>query len=398
MRVSRLPLFLVYFVFPVTMMASRAFSLSVPRNWIDVAWAILFVFSASVLVYRRIIFPGKLRLGIVIVAVFFFYAAIKACYSYVIGGYEAAPFIMAVKPVYYLFVALTWVLSFGPPKRSDFVKFGICLSFLIILELLYEWIVLGSITRPLGSGEINYDALLILISWIFMVSTEKYWNQVKFIFLTLGLLACFSRTALVGAALALLIGRNTPVFVRVSVVTLSTLAIVTSFALRGLPINSLERADRVWMWVSAYELFHENPLAIVTGFPLGQSLDAVPPENVVGLWNMQAMSWGLDGVFSFNYHSFWLRASIDWGMILVVIMLCFLLWVVVNTKRDIAARRLALVIVLSGVTMGVFYLSNVAMPLILALVCLTNRKFDVNIRDLLPKNCVDRYKEIVMPR
>ncbi len=104
------------------------------------------------------------------------------------------PYLMDLKPLFYFLVSLLWIAAFDKPSKEDFVRFGVWLSMIIVLDLIIESINAGQFTRAYGSGEINYDACLLLISLCASLGTDR---EQKNTIIYLGLLFALSRTALV---------------------------------------------------------------------------------------------------------------------------------------------------------------------------------------------------------
>ena len=366
MKLANIPFLIAYIVYPVVMLSARLTGFNISRNWIDVAWIILSCLSLAVIIWRLSIKTPQITKILYFSIIFFCLSLSKVIQSYIADSYDLIPLLMTLKPVFYFVVAILWVSAFGIGDSRGIVILGCILSAIIFFELFSLWIFKSQFIRPRGSGEINYDALLILISWVVACSYTSFWKRLPFLVLTFGLLICFSRTALFAAALALLVGKNIPIWVRSLVISLAVIFILGSFVIRDLPLDSLERADRVWMWLSAIDLLSDFPVNLFVGFRLGQNLPIIAPDNIRGLWEYQSNEWGLNGVFSFHYHSFWLRFIIDWGMAITTVVAGWLVWLLFSRSSCVVERRLALITSIAGLTMGLLYLSNVGVPLLLA--------------------------------
>jgi hypothetical protein len=83
------------------------------------------------------------------------------------------------------------------------------------------------------------------------------------------------------------------------------------------------------------------------------------------LWDLQQNAWGLSGVFAYNFHSFWLRSALTWGLAAQAALLAALGYAAWRLRHG-PVRGLAVLALVMGMTMGLFYLSNVAVPLYLA--------------------------------
>ena len=87
-------------------------------------------------------------------------------FGYNFGYFQIAliPILLEFKPIFYVGVSLLLIYAIGLPTRKQFIRHGTWLSAIIVTDILVESLLEGRITRPLGSGEINYDASLLLIS------------------------------------------------------------------------------------------------------------------------------------------------------------------------------------------------------------------------------------------
>lgn len=360
-----------YIIFPLVSIFTRIVGIdsSVTRNWIDLFWLLLLFISLMTLIINR----GKntllnnqsvlffTSLSLLFIGVIFF----KYVFSYFKFSISYVPYFMEAKPFFYIFCASLWVIVFGHPKNEDFVEVGVWLGAILITEFIAESLIAGRIVRILGSGEINYDAFLLLIS--ICASLEKPdRNPFHQGVLYAGILSTLSRTALGTAVLIILIFGRSGILTKIFFSGVSIVAIILSFIVRDIPIRIVS-ADRYWMWKVAIDMFRENPWKAVKGFPIGVGLPVKTPPALYYLWELQQRSWGLDGIFQFNFHAFWLRIAISWGVLItLVIILTLIIFIIVpfNNSRDL--RGLAMLCLIGGLTMGLFYLSNVGVPLIFA--------------------------------
>jgi hypothetical protein len=182
--------------------------------------------------------------------------------------------------------------------------------------------------------------------------------------LLIGLLVTLSRTTLATTVIILVLFSHYSLGTKLAFGLLASIAIVYSFLVRDLPLQ-LVSADRYWMWRSGIELFQKNPQASLIGFPLNEVLPVEIPPALDWLWKDQQQSWGLSGIHPFNFHAFWLRIAISWGVPITILIGLGLISLSMRKKFSALVRSLSVLVLIQGITMGVFYLSNVSIPLIL---------------------------------
>lgn len=374
LKFKLLPLFFVYMLYPIVMIAARNVDVAVPRNWVDFVWvgslmvSLFMILASPHQKYREpsatlILFISMLLVTVVVV---------KWGVIWYEHHIELIPYLMEFKPVAYLSISIFWVVVFGKIDPIDFVRFGAVLGFIVIFDFILESALAGKIALPRVSGERNYDACLLLISYVMTLSFGNSCKRSFKILIFLGLLLTFSRTALGAAAVITLLASG--MRIRFKVVAAVTIAIfmVGSFALRELPLNSLESMDRYWMWSSTINLLLENPYNALIGFPVGVPLPIAVPSAIEFLWNSQAESWGIAGVYPFHMHAFWLRIAITWGLPAAMLVLLAAGYAMI--QQNMVVRGLGLLLLFEGLTMGVFYLGNVGVPLFIAFLSVYNRK------------------------
>ena len=368
------PLSVAYVLFPGVMLIGRLLDMPLPRNLVEALWISLAVLALAVILVRRAISlrsSGPAAAMLIAMAGVITLLFVRLVVPLSMGReVEWIPLAMELKPVFYLLIAMLWIWAFLPPKPGDFVRAGMALGALILSEIVIVSIWEGAIVRPRGSGEINYDACLLLLSALFAFERASAWRFLGTWVIMLALLATFSRTAMLAMVAIFLFGGRGWVLAKIAVVAVAGAFIVGSFLIRELPLDALNRLDRYWMWASAFDLLTTNPWSALLGFPLGASLPVEAPRYLASLWAAQAEGWGVEGVFPFNYHSFWLRVIIDWGALLAGGALVLLTWLGFSNKRSKLERGVAWLILAEGATMGLFFLSNVAIPLVLAMVAI----------------------------
>lgn len=357
------PLTLCYVAFPLSGIVTHSISSAFFKAWIDVAWVFLALVCAALLPlgrgeFRRIrFFWNPIWLVLLICLARASVAVLTETKS--LAFY---PLAMELKPCLYLIFTFVWINRFGIPSTEDFIRFGTYLSTIITCEFLVTSVVTHSIARPAASGEINYDACLLLLPFALAINAKTK-RRNHLLIIGLGLLCTFSRTAQATAVILALVSGGMNLMGKVSVASGALLGINASFSVRSLSTN-VSGGDRVFMWNAAMELFKHDPLGFLLGYDLGAPLNVAVPRQLRGLWDQQARGVGVHGVFAFNFHSMWLRLIISWGLVTVLPMVAILLYWVFS-KRSKLAMSVIIIIFVEGLTMGVFYLSNVAVPLLL---------------------------------
>lgn len=373
------PLVLAYVLYPLSMALPRLHgawtgreTVLPPRNWIDAAWLTLGLAGLVAAWTGRGAAPaarpspahppGPLGwLGLAGLAlVLRFGPALFAPAA----DLDWAPLLMELKPFFYLGVTAALLAGAAPPSSPAFVRCGLALALLLLADLALTSLQAGALTRPFGSGEVNYDACLLVISLVFALRAERI-RPAEVALLILGLGASLSRTGLAAGMVAALLARTRPVW-RLALAVLLAAGVAWSVAARGVSVESAEDLDRFQMWAAVLELFQERPQALLTGFPPGRPLPVEPPNELAGLFAAQAEEWAAAGTHAFNFHGFWPRAAVTWGLfppLLLALALPLRAW---RTRRAALLALLAAAWVL-GLSMGLIYLGNVGPPLLLAL-------------------------------
>jgi len=347
------PLILAYVAFPLGDMTQRALGLNPFRSWIDAAWLFLCYFALckfALTMGRPLHFP-RLPLAVWIAL------PIALSLAFVSFGHiPMVPYAMEIKPLFYVLTAWLWAITFGIPSKRAFVRAGLALSALIGAELVIGSIAQRTLARPVGSGEINYDACLIVLSLCAALSDPDCAGTSSLL-LFCGVLATFSRTGGMVALAVLLVTRRVPKVLKLGAFGASFTVSIVSFLIRDLQLD-INQVDRYLMWQSALEMFRSNPGSLVWGFGVGAALPTISSQGLADLWATQAEKIDVSGIYAFQYHALWLRLLISWGGIITGMLLLTLLAWILQRKSQLA-RFLAIVILLEGLSMGVIYLSNV---------------------------------------
>lgn len=364
-RISALPLYIPYVLFPLFFVVTRNMGYSLSRSWIDAVWIVLGVFAALWIVVTRRLLVERHKFLLVLSSIVFFAAIVAVKFgSSLFGSVVLVPFVMEIKPVIYFAVALLWIGAFGNLNPEHFRNAGICLAVIVFFDLLLESILAGGLIKPSVSGEPNYDACLLLVSFCTWFHGSK--NTRGYIIIFIGVLATLSRTALATLVVIMFLFSKGGILKKIAIGAICVLFIIVSFLVRDLPIDSLESMDRFWMWYAGINLLSGDFLQALTGFPSGVALPVDVPKQLEWLWDSQQEGWGIEGIFPFHFHAFWLRFSITWGLATSALMLALMTFIVLDRRKTTFLRSLVFLALLEGLTMGVVYLSNVAVPITLA--------------------------------
>lgn len=359
---------LCYIYFPLVNIFSEVLGFNFPRNTIDLALIAISISSILILVL------GVNKNTIPVWFVLITLSLLLWIYTGFLLDLSPLPTaLMEAKPLLYFLISILIISSRLDPKIIDFCRYGSKLSIILILELSIRSIASGTLVRPLGSGEVNYDAALILLSLVFSLSNKSLFIRFSPL-LVIGIIASFSRTSLLVTCIIFLIIDFIPIKYRIMAIAFAVAAGFLSFAIRGLEVNSLENMDRYWMWVSGIDYIVRDLISSAVVFAPGSALDVNIPPYVEDLWLNQQESIGIEGIYPFHLHAFWLRIMVSWGWLSVVVAVIFLLINYNKKGAGIESKSYILACLVLGLTMGLFYLSNVSVPYFIAGIILLNRK------------------------
>lgn len=381
---ASLPFLLSFVLFPIVQIGSRYLGDEINRSWLDMLWLGLFPFALLGLAIRRrrLIFSQSFHLVAIVGCI------ISLTLIYVFGfplfnQVVLIPYVMEIKAPFYVIFSIVWLLAYGPANRRNIIFFGALLSFIVVMTVLIESFSSGQLVYSRLSGEKNYDAFLLLIAVIVAIgqtrSREQFSPKGMLLFLFLGLIATSSRTALLSVMAIFWVS---PLKIRHKVLAslASIVFLIISFVLRNLEYN-IESMDRYWMWATFINLVWDNPSILLTGLSVGTPLPVNVPAQLEWLWRSQQEGWGLEGIFPYHFHAFWIRFTITWGVFSLGIFALFLKYIF-SKSSTIILRLLSIIILIEGMTMGVFYISNVAIPLTIIIFMATNKKLSMSPENL----------------
>ena len=364
-RLGMLPLWLSYVAFPLSNQLAELLKTSfLFRNWIDIAWVLLVLGIVAIRPKSPKGIPQTASRMIILILCG---AGIVLTISGVISG--QSPLLtgaMEVKPIVYILIVILIFGRVAVPSPRDFCRYGAVLSALLIIEAILRSVINGTVMRPIGSGEVNYDAALLCVSLVFAMADGALARRYGWL-LWAGIIASFSRTSLVAACLVLLFTSVISLRLRLLMCVLAVGAVLTSFAIRGLAVDNLDSLDRYWMWVAGLDYLTAHPLDNALQTVPGRSIEVDVPRFVADLWINQQESLNLNGIYSFHLHAMWLRLAVSWGWLPVLVgVVIFVRHYVTDRRRAPEARPFFAVLVVLGLTMGLLYLGNVAPVVLLA--------------------------------
>jgi hypothetical protein len=247
------------------------------------------------------------------------------------------PRLTELSPLVMLLLCLLWATTCGLPDRADLQRFGAFLGTLSLADLAVETAIYRAAPamRLLGDADVLAGLLLVsLCAGLKPGDTEKgmsepdqgrpLWRALTLI----GLLACLSRPGLfAGAWVMICFGRG-------SLARRTAIAIVCVVLLAGtflLPITPSDSGRFVdyWLWLESIGLWSKAPLTLLTGFSHAVPLPIDFPSGVVPIWETVTGSPTAFGVSLSQVPSFWLRATLGWGLgaplLLLVVLIPLLL-------------------------------------------------------------------------
>jgi len=356
---------LCYLLFPVSNLAAELAGSQLWRSWIDVAWVGLAIAAVIRHAAEHKGAKPELRIGpgLALASV----AMIWLAWSATSGEAPSVTAAMEAKPFFYLLIALLFTRAFGLPTQHLYCRFGTALAIVLLIETVARSALAGTIVRPVGSGEVNYDAALLCLSLVFALSHREL-TLVHGPVIFLGLLVSFSRTSLLAASGVLLFASTIPTTLRLVMAGMAASAGIMSFVVRGLELGVLENMDRYWMWAVGVEYLLNHAWSHAAGVVPGAPIDVDIPQYLADLWLAQQERLNVDGIFPFHFHAMWLRLAIGWGWGVAALIALWLAYqAFVRRFRSQMAQPYGVAFLVFGLTMGLLYLSNVAVPYLLAL-------------------------------
>lgn len=366
--IATAPLWLCFVVFPLAATVSRQFTAQYFRLWLDGAWVVL---TLALLMYIAVNPTVRHRFDwrpTLVAAALLALPLLRSGVCWGLGEVlEASVIPLDAKLAFYVLLVTLVYGAMGPPSQKDWHRAGAALAYAILIDTAVESIMVGGITRPQGSGEVNYDAMLLAIAIGFAALSPPPTRGERLLVLWLPLLALVatqSRTMLLSVAITLFLFARLKFTTRLAILALGIFGLFAMFLLRELE-TSIEAVDRYWMWVAGVDALM-NPAIFFFGATPGIALNIDAPIALTTLWEQQTETLATNGIYAYNFHAFWLRFAINYGVPATLALMGLAVVIILRSRRDIS-RYLATVFLLAGFTMGTIYLSNVGLPFFLAL-------------------------------
>ncbi|MEQ1837228.1 MAG: hypothetical protein ABL858_02635 [Candidatus Nitrotoga sp.] len=332
------------------------------RNWVDVCWGVFTLFAALVMAGRFAMHQKvgvsrfAYKLSLILLAAYLLRFSVPLLHS---NNIQWFPLAMEIKPVFYLLIALVLTSALRQIDDSIFLNYACVLAVYLVGELLLKSLVEGTLVRPFGSGEVNYDAALLVIALVIAYTSKQKVSQWQMNLVWFGLLITFSRTSVITAVIVHLCVRKTH-FSTLILLLLVSSSFVLSFLLRDLSLTEVESIDRYLMWVTAIDFIDSDYWGSAFGVFPGNGLMSIDvPPALQWLWDRQGDMLGISGVYAFYFHSALLRLTITWGWVPVLMALLWGIYMILSRRISMRLKLLIITTTLLSLTMGVFYLSNV---------------------------------------
>lgn len=273
------------------------------------------------------------------------------------------PFLMEAKlPLYLIFIGL-FSIFVKKLSHDDFVLVSYFLSYLIIADFAFRFLFFDGLPRPSVISESNYDGMLVLLGLcsLFTKKNAPYFQR-HYIVFGIATIATMSKT---GIAVFLALSfikffnkRYAKYFLALIPLLALSIFVVSS---RLSQIDDFSRLDRFLMWYSYFDLVkNSSPLEVLFGFPAGHSLK--DNDNYINWFiQYQGSKVNADGLHAFIFHSFWLRISTTYGLLFSILIFSYLLRLIL---KPAPYNYFAVLILLQGFSMGVFYNTVNVIPLV----------------------------------
>ncbi len=328
--------------------------------------------------------PPKRSRGKILAKLVFFllFAAVlfRTAAPWLAANHEAALPIQEARPLAYLLFAAAWAMTFGLPSRKNFRTFGAVTGFLLLVDFVASSGMAGYVVAADRMGRAEYPACLLLVGLGAGLGSDTRGKGAVFgrVLILAGLISTFSPTALLtGAALLLFLDKG-----KMRGRALSALALL--FA-AGYAIYFTPEAGRVLqhmyglrLWTNVARMFADYPMNMLTGFPTGIPLPVNLPLADPDQWQIQAKAMY---VLPLNIHIFWVRFILVWGLAgpLALFAACSLR---AAGMRSLFGAGILAATLAQGMISTLFYQSNVAIVLFLALISALTTKNSVHQRDI----------------
>lgn len=363
-KIAVLPLIIAYYIYPTLGIFFNILDYDSGsfRDWL---WlTLIFLLVVPVRWNHPLVkFPKKVAilLGVVLSIILFKFFLI---YIFVDSEiFYLRPFLMELKGWLLITVGILWVKKFGIVSLDSFKKGAIFLSILYILFFLYL-LVTGKYYRFGLGSESNYDGILILLGYLVSLKEAKF-DRTKLL-LSLATFITLSKTGLLVWFLVTLFRYRKKIKYLLLIIPVAffiTLKVIIEQ--RNFNFSSIENTDRFVFLFQAVDIisnleWFQILIGTTPGIPI-KTTEILPGFN----WFIHYFNEvnNIQGVHSFMFHSFWLRATITLGIPVVVLILMYLIKQFFSPKTPSLGKHLVILLVIQGFSLALFHLTLIGIPL-----------------------------------
>lgn len=346
-----LPIYFVYYLFPfISIMGQQLLGKRISYEFF---WMFLLCFFPFVSSKRSIRKKCFISIGILLLLLSLKYLT-PLCFM--LMEISIRPFMIEMKWVLYLLLALFWTNFVGMPEKQLLYKGGRFFCYVYIIYSLFVYKINGGIVRVGIIDEANYDGLLMLIPFCFIF--EGGYRKRDVLVFVIATIMTGSRTG----CMAMLVVFACYIFRGHMLLLLSSVpilfgAFVLLLVVRG--GTDLESVDRYIFFYQAYEYFKESDLwTFLLGALPGTSLKmSVIPEFIWYIENFNNIN-GITGIYPFYFHSAYIRLSMILGIPFVLICIWWLVYRFVKSNYY-PLKMLIIIILLQSISLATHSLTNV---------------------------------------
>ncbi|EHE6926718.1 hypothetical protein AADU56_002511 [Vibrio cholerae] len=276
--------------------------------------------------------------------------------------YYIFPLLVEIKPVVFIILSIIVIETSKKISLKQFSDFGFVFSIILLIDSIIRYFYFGTI-RPGVLSESNYDGFIILICLCAGLNCNLY-SQKKIAIMILATLVTMSKTGLI-CMMSILVYKSISQLRLKYILLFSVLAFPVLFVIseRLSSVSEISSVDRLVMWTSFFNLLNDLSFwDILFGTNPGVPLKLY--DNYLSWFIVnQSEQNGALGLHAFNYHSFYIRLFLSYGLILSFIFVFTFMRLSLNSRFLI---MVFIVVLLQSFSLGTFYLSTVSVPLLIA--------------------------------
>jgi len=273
---------------------------------------------------------------------------------------------MELKPIYYLVAAAAIYLRIGRLHLEHWLGRFVFFACMMVLSYLIQIAMgLGTLARAQAVEEANYDGFILGMGLLICYHLRDRVSKYAWAILLLATVLTLSRTGMAALLLiaAIICVRHRRFGWLVAGAVALVPAAIAIYVTRANGASS-NQFDRFRMWQSFFlTVRHWSPFEWMFGMMPGVPIRYYDPYIQFFIDFQSVGAHGLAGLHPFNYHGMHIRYIITWGLLGVAIAL---------VAMALSLRRggwllglLWFYILIQGVSMGVIYLTTVAVPTLL---------------------------------